>query len=66
MRRGERLALTGLLLADGGQLILRMDDGGEWRLEATRSWPALRGKRVSVTGTRDGFDLIAVARIDPA
>jgi hypothetical protein len=43
-----------------------MDDGGEWRLEVTRNYPKLLGRRVTVTGTRDGFDLIAVSRIDPA
>lgn len=65
MPRGERIRLTGLLLADGRQHVLRMDDGGEWRLETARAWTQLLGKRVSVTGARDGFDLVAVARIDP-
>jgi hypothetical protein len=66
MPRGGRVELSGLLLADGRNLVLRMDDGGEWRLEVTRNYPKLLGRRVTVTGTRDGFDLIAVSRIDPA
>jgi hypothetical protein len=66
MSKGERLVLDGLLLTDRGRLILHMKDGGEWRLETTRGYAKLIGKRVSVTGTRDGFDLLAVSRIDPA
>jgi hypothetical protein len=66
MARGERLVLSGLLLADCSQLVLRMDDGGQWRLESIRLHGKLLGKRVTVAGTRDGFDLIAVSRIDPA
>jgi hypothetical protein len=65
MPQGESITLTGLPLADGRQLVLRNDDGGERRLETTRSRPASLGRRVSVAGTRDGFDLIAVMGIDP-
>lgn len=64
MPRGTRNELTGLLLPDGPTLILRVDGGGEWRLDApTHAW-RLIGRRVSVTGVRDGFDLLGVQRLD--
>jgi hypothetical protein len=46
--------------------VLRMPDGGEWRLEVLKRHKHLFGTRVKVTGTRDGFDLLAVDRIEPA
>lgn len=64
MPRGTAHELVGLLLRDGRSLVLRVDDGGEWRLDAPgRAWRLL-GRRVRVTGTRDGFDLLAVRSID--
>lgn len=66
MARGERTIISGLLLDDGCSLVLRTDDGGTWRLEAMQSHAGLVGCRVMVTGIRDGFDLIAVMRIDRA
>lgn len=63
MPRGTRHELTGLLLRHGPTLILRVDGGGEWRLDApTRAW-RLVGRRVSVTGMRDGFDLLGVRHL---
>lgn len=55
----------GLLLEHAGQPILERDNGGTWRLELTRKYRHLLGRRVRVTGTRDEFDLIAVRSIDP-
>lgn len=66
MPRGTRHDLTGLLLSRDSCPVLRMDDGGEWRLEITRRHRHLLGTRVQISGTRDGFDLIAVERIEPA
>lgn len=64
MPRGTRHELTGLLLRQGTTLVLRVDGGGEWRLDApTHAW-RLVGRRVSVTGVRDGFDLLGVGRLD--
>jgi hypothetical protein len=64
MPRGTTHEETGLLLTDRGQLALARDEGGTWRLDA--GWRARRllGRRVRVVGTRDGFDLLAVTRID--
>ncbi len=60
MPRGTRHELTGLLLRDGPTLILRVDGGGEWHLDAPMHAWRLVGRRVSVTGARDGFDLLSV------
>lgn len=64
MPRGSRHELAGMLLAHGRSLVLRVDDGGEWRLDApARAW-SLVGRRVTVTGTRDDFDLLAVSNME--
>lgn len=65
MPLGLDLSLEGLLLADGRQLYLRMDDGGGWRIEAGWSARKLLGRRVRIEGRRDGFDLVAAKRIEP-
>ncbi len=65
MPNGTRHELTGLLLrGDGFYPVLKMPDGGEWRLEVERRYQHLIGRRVSVIGTRDGFDLLAVSCIE--
>lgn len=65
MPRGTIHNETGLLVTQGHTLYLRRDDGGHWRLDAVpmkaRRW---LGMRVTVEGERDGFDLLAVRRID--
>ena len=63
MPLGGSLTLEGLLLAEGRQLVLRIDDGGLWRIEAGQAARKLLGRRVLVVGTRDGFDLVAARRI---
>jgi len=63
MPRGTRHELTGILLEGDFYPVLRVADGGEWRLEITKAWRPLLGKRVAIIGVRDGFDLIAVERI---
>jgi hypothetical protein len=57
--------LTGILLDNGLYPVLRVPDGGEWRLEILKRHKHLFGSRVKATGTRDGFDLLAVEHIEP-
>jgi len=66
MPRGTQHELVGILLDNGPGPVLRMSDGGEWRLEIAKRHRHLSGSRVRVTGIRDGFDLIAVKHIEPA
>lgn len=61
MPRGTEL--IGLLLSDRRGLVLRVDDGGVWALDAPRKAERLLGRRVVVEGTRAGFDLIDVRSI---
>ena len=66
MPRGTRHELTGILLDDRLYPILRVADGGEWRLDISKQHQHLLGRRVKVRGIRDGFDLLAVDHIEPA
>ena len=66
MRRPTRHELTGILLENGLYPILRVRDGGEWRLDILKRHKHLPGTRVKVVGIRDGFDLLAVDHIEPA
>ncbi|MGA1854110.1 DUF5818 domain-containing protein [Sphingobium sp. HT1-2] len=54
-----------MLLGDGPYPVLRVADGGEWRLDCTRSCRHLLGRRVRVVGTRSDFDMLDVERIEP-
>lgn len=65
MPRGTTHIETGLLLKDGHAWYLRRDDGGHWRLDAVNSKARrLIGCRVVIEGERDGFDLLAIRKID--
>lgn len=66
MRRGSPITETGLLLRDGHQLVLQIDGGGAWRLDAPPCAQQLVGMRVRVEGFRDGYDLIGVEWIGRA
>ncbi|SES13518.1 DUF5818 domain-containing protein [Sphingobium sp. YR768] len=66
MGRGVHHELTGVLLANGLLPMLRVDDGGEWRLDISGRYRHLLGKRVRVTGKRSDFDMINVEKIDLA
>lgn len=66
MARGTHHELTGILLESRGLPVLRVDDGGEWRLDIGQRYRDLLGLRVQVTGKRSGFDLLDVERIDRA
>lgn len=65
MPRGSRHIETGMLLEGRHGLVLRRDEGGEWRLDAPLRAQRLVGRRVRVDGVRDGFDLLAVTAIEP-
>jgi hypothetical protein len=68
MPLGSCHALTGLLLEDGDRapFVLRLDDGGEWRLDVAQSASRYLGLRVRVEGTRSGFNLIDVLKVERA
>lgn len=63
MARYRPIALEGLLLREGHQLVLRMADGGQWRLLAIGKQDHLLGRHVRVEGARDGHDIVAADRI---
>lgn len=63
---GTRHRLTGRLMASHRGLVLQVDDGGEFALDAARSARRLLGLRVTVEGIRAGFDPIEVESIGPA
>lgn len=63
MPKGTREELTGLLLAGNIYPVLRMADGGEWRLDINQRYRHFLGQRVRVTGLRSGFDLLDVQSI---
>lgn len=66
MPRGSRHEVIGLLLENRGGLVLDVEGGGTWRLDA--GWRARRllGQRVRIVGIREGFDLLSVERIERA
>ena len=63
MPLGTQHSEVGLLLEDRGLIVLRCDDGGTWRVEATLDLREHIGRRVEINGRRDGFDLLAVERL---
>jgi Protein of unknown function (DUF5818) len=62
---GSHIEESGLLLQGGSGLILRRDDGGQWRLDAPRKANRLIGRRVTIKAKRSGFDLLDVDMIYP-
>jgi hypothetical protein len=68
--RGTSHDETGWLNDDRGQLVLRRDGGGTWRLDVgfILTWRTrkLLGKRVRVMGVRSDFDLLAAYLIEDA
>ena len=53
----------GLLLREGGGIVLQRDDGGRWRLDLDRDQEALLGQSVRIHGVRAGFDRLDVRRV---
>ena len=66
MPRGTRHEHTGVLLGGGFYPVIRVRDGGEWRLEMSQRYRHLMGQQVRVVGKREDFDLLAVEEIGPA
>lgn len=63
MPRGSHHVLTGILWEGHLLPILRVDDGGEWRLDVSGQHRQLLGRRVRVEGTRTDFDILWVDNI---
>ena len=63
MPKGARHVETGILRPGRWGYSLQMDCGGVWQLDVSGSARRYRGKRVTVEGTRSGFDLIDVHHI---
>ena len=57
---GSRYRLEGQLSNAPRGLLVQVDDGGVWALDADPDAKALVGQRVKVEGTRSGFDRIDV------
>lgn len=69
MPLGTRHKVTGILHpSQHGLYALEVDGGGVWQLDVGWGWKArkLAGRRVTVEGTRGGFDLLDVRRIRQA
>jgi len=66
MAKGDRYRLTGRLVEGRSGLILEMDGGGYWLLDATRSAAAWLGQRVTIEGVRSEFNRLDVERIERA
>lgn len=64
MPRGSVHTESGIIVAKGPTLYLQRDEGGHRPLDtAMLAWKWL-GRRVTIEGVRDGFDLLAVRRIE--
>lgn len=63
---GSRHRVTGILLDSARGLVLEVDGGGVWALDAHGSARKLLGRRVTVEGTRSGFDRLDVDWIGPS
>ena len=57
---GSRHRLEGQLRQAPRGLLVHVEDGGVWSLDADADAEALVGKRVKAEGTRTGFDRIDV------
>lgn len=63
MPKGARHIETGILRPGRWGYSLAMDGGGVWQLDASTKYGQLLGQRVTVEGTRAGFNLLDVTRI---
>ncbi|OAN54288.1 DUF5818 domain-containing protein [Sphingobium sp. TCM1] len=63
MARYRPITLEGLLMREGSQLVLRMADGGQWRLLTVGRQDHLLGRHVRVEGAREAHDIVAADRI---
>lgn len=60
MPKGARHVETGVLRPGRWGYSLEMDGGGVWQLDMPRSARRFLGQRVTVEGTRSGFNLLDV------
>ena len=60
MPRGTRHTLSGTLRWNGRCYILEIDNGGYWLLDTSKSYRRLVDYKVTVEGTRSGFNLLDV------
>jgi Protein of unknown function (DUF5818) len=60
--RARVYTLTGLLLREAPHFILRLDNGGWWPLDAPMPLDDFVGQRLTLEGTRFGFNGIDVMR----
>ncbi len=65
MPMGSRHRVTGRLMQSRRGLVLEADDGGVYALDVDRPATWLLGQRVTVEGTRSGFDRLDVEWIGP-
>jgi len=63
MPRGTQHVLTGTLCWTRRGYALRMDDGGQWRLDLPGPADRHIDRRVTLERIRSGFDLLDVHRI---
>jgi len=66
MPMGTRHQVTGVLLQSGHGLVIEVDGGGQWILDADHRAPKLLGHRVIVEGVRSGFNMLDVDSIKQA
>lgn len=66
MPMGSRHRVTGRLMQSRRGLVLEVEDGGVYALDIDRPAAELLGQRVTVEGTRNGFDRLDVEWIGPA
>ncbi|MEA1015580.1 DUF5818 domain-containing protein [Sphingosinicella sp. LY1275] len=64
MPLGTNHIKEGILQIEQGQLVLRPDGGGCWRLSADATAYQFVGRRVRVKGVRAGFDLLEVRSVE--
>lgn len=62
MPTGASRVETGILRPGRWGYSLEMEGGGVWQLDMPRSARRFLGRRVTVEGTRSGFDLLDVQR----
>ena len=62
---GTRIIEVGTLIRDGGAFYLRRDLGGRYQLELQRTPVDLVEKRVRLTGTLIGADLVSAGGVAP-
>jgi len=63
MARYRSITLEGPLMQNGRRLVLRMDDGGKWRILTLGKQEYFLGCHMRIKGSREGHDIMAADRI---